>query len=419
MKKKPRILLYSHDTYGLGHLRRSLSIAGQIASDIPNAHQLLLTGSMVAGAFALPPRLDMIKLPAISKRSTGQYKTRTLPLTLKQTLSWREQIILQAAVNFKPDLLLVDKVAAGVHGELLPALRHLKTWFPQTKVVLGMRDIEDSPAKTKQEWLAKGTYALLDDVYDQILYYGQCQMFNPVTAYEMSDTAASKLVECGYIRREKTSRTPDAVRRELGIGDKPLVVVTVGGGGDGFDVLKNVLDMVAARETAISFHTLLVTGPLMPRAKQQTLHKQVSGLTNVTLFDFTPDLTSYLNASDLIISMAGYNTTCEILSMQKRAILIPRARVRAEQRIRATRLAEMGIVHSLLPDQLTPDTLWHTVQTALQAPPPTHTLNMNGLPHISQAVAALLNNTPIPQTNGRIHMPAILSSQTHPQEMPL
>ncbi|RMD49934.1 MAG: hypothetical protein D6835_04910, partial [Candidatus Thermofonsia bacterium] len=63
MKKKPRILLYSHDTYGLGHLRRSLSIAGQIASDIPNAHQLLLTGSMVAGAFALPPRLDMIKLP--------------------------------------------------------------------------------------------------------------------------------------------------------------------------------------------------------------------------------------------------------------------------------------------------------------------------------------------------------------------
>ncbi|RMD51617.1 MAG: glycosyltransferase, partial [Candidatus Thermofonsia bacterium] len=321
--------------------------------------------------------------------------------------------------NFKPDLLLVDKVAAGVHGELLPALRHLKTWFPQTKVVLGMRDIEDSPAKTKQEWRGKGTYALLDDVYDQILFYGQCQMFNPITAYEMSDTAASKLIECGYIRREKTNRTPDAVRRELGIGNKPLVVVTVGGGGDGFDILKNVLDMVAERNTAVSFHTLLVTGPLMPRTKQQNLHKQASGLANVTLFDFTPDLTSYLNASDLIISMAGYNTTCEILSMQKRAILIPRARVRAEQRIRATRLAELGIVHSLLPDQLTPDTLWHAVHTALQVPPPTHSLNMNGLPHISLAVAALLHNAPIPQANGRIHVPATLSSQSKTQEMPL
>ncbi|GAB4283246.1 MAG: glycosyltransferase [Candidatus Promineifilaceae bacterium] len=419
MKKKPRILLYSHDTYGLGHLRRSLSIAEQIASDIPNVHQLLLTGSMVAGAFALPPRLDMIKLPAISKRSTGQYKTRTLPLTLKQTLAWREQIILQAAVNFKPDLLLVDKVAAGVHGELLPTLRHLKTWFPQTKVVLGMRDIEDSPAKTKQEWLEKGTYALLDDVYDQILFYGQCQMFNPVTAYEMSDTAASKLIECGYIRREKTSRTPDAVRRELGIGDKPLVVVTVGGGGDGFNILKNMLDMLAAWQTAVSFHTLLVTGPLMPRTKQQNLHKQAGTLADVTLIDFTPDLTSYLNTSDLIISMAGYNTTCEILSMQKRAILIPRARVRAEQRIRATHLAKLGIISSLLPDQLTPDTLWQSIQTALQTPPPTHTLNMNGLSYISRTVAALLNNALAPHANGHIHIPAILSPKTQPQEVSL
>ncbi|MFQ5419310.1 MAG: hypothetical protein ACE5EY_02990, partial [Anaerolineae bacterium] len=117
MIKKPRIMLYSHDTYGLGHLRRSLTIANQIAYDIPNSHQLLITGSMVAGAFALPPRLDMVKLPALSKRSSGQYKSRALPMTLKQILGWRQQIILQAALNFKPHILLVDKVAAGVHGE--------------------------------------------------------------------------------------------------------------------------------------------------------------------------------------------------------------------------------------------------------------------------------------------------------------
>lgn len=132
MAIKPRILLYSHDTYGLGHLRRSLAIAGQIAKDITGAHQLLITGSMVAGAFGLPPRLDMIKLPALSKRSTGEYKARTLPLSLAQTLAWREQMILDAVKTFQPDLVLVDKVPAGVHGELLPALRYLKTWSPET-----------------------------------------------------------------------------------------------------------------------------------------------------------------------------------------------------------------------------------------------------------------------------------------------
>ena len=183
---KSRILLYSHDTYGLGHLRRSMSVAHQIAQDIPGSHQLLLTGSMVAGAFALPPRLDMVKLPALSKRSSGQYKSRALPLTLKQTLAWREQIILQAVINFRPHLVLVDKVAAGVHGELLPALRHLRTWSTDTKIVLGMRDIEDSPEVTQQEWAERDTHTLLNDVYHRILFYGQREVFDPVSAYDMS-----------------------------------------------------------------------------------------------------------------------------------------------------------------------------------------------------------------------------------------
>ena len=208
--RKPRILLYSHDTYGLGHLRRSLTIAQQIAQDIPGAHQLLLTGSMVAGAFGLPPRLDMVKLPALSKRSSGQYKSRALPLTLKQTLAWREQMILQAALNFRPHLLLVDKVAGGVHGELLPALRHLKAWSPETKIALGMRDIEDSPRVTRREWDAKGIRPLLDDVYDRILLYGQRALFDPVFAYEMSVMSAVTDHDAAYQPRKVIIRSPYA-----------------------------------------------------------------------------------------------------------------------------------------------------------------------------------------------------------------
>ncbi|MBI4771704.1 MAG: glycosyl transferase family 28, partial [Chloroflexi bacterium] len=97
---RPRIMLYSHDTYGLGHLRRTLAIAHQLASDLPHASQLLLTGSMVAGAFSLPPHLDLIKLPALSKHNDGRYKARALPLSLAQTVAWREQMILQAALSF-------------------------------------------------------------------------------------------------------------------------------------------------------------------------------------------------------------------------------------------------------------------------------------------------------------------------------
>jgi len=391
MKTKPRILLYSHDTFGLGHLRRSLSIAWQIARDIPQAHQLLITGSMVAGAFDLPPRLDLIKLPALSKRSSGKYKARVLPLTLKQTLTWREQMILQAVMNFQPDLVLVDKVAAGVQGELLPALHYLKACAPKTHIVLGMRDIEDSPEKTRAEWAANKTPELQDYLYDALFLYGERDVFDPVTAYGMSQMAERKLISCGYLRRTEVGRSAEAVRRELNIGEKPLVVVTVGGGGDGHTILKTYLEMLATAVATPNFHTLLVTGPLMADGKRQSLRKMAADLP-VTFMEFTADLGSYLSAANLVISMAGYNTVCELLSLGKRALLIPRVQTRTEQLIRATMLAERGLAHLLLPSELTPERLRQAMKMALAAPSPQNQLNMNGLTTVSTAVCNLLEN---------------------------
>jgi predicted glycosyltransferase len=388
-RSKPRILFYSHDTYGLGHLRRTLAIAGQLAGDLKNAYQLLLTGSMVAGAFALPSRLDILKLPALSKRSSGQYKSRALPLTLKSVLAWRQRMILEAAIHFKPDLLLVDKSPAGVHGELLPTLRHLKTWSPKTILVLGMRDIEDSPEKTRAEWQAAGVPQLFDQVYDSILLYGQRDFFDPVKEYQISTAAATKMVECGYLGRNDVTRDAAWVRRELGVGDDPLVVVTVGGGGDGYQIISTYLEMLAAWPGGPPFHTLAVTGPLMAQRKRRTLHRAVRN-GRLTLVEFTPDLVSYLAAADLVVSMAGYNTTCEILSLGKRALFIPRVHVRAEQRMRAERLAARGMARVLLPDDLTPERLKVEIQTALASPDPTVTLDMNGLPRVSEAIANLL-----------------------------
>lgn len=387
MAVKTRILLYSHDTYGLGHLRRSLTIAGQLAQDIPHSHQLLLTGSMVAGAFQLPPRLDMIKLPALSKRSSGAYKARTLPLTLRQTISWREQMILQAAQAFRPDLLLVDKSPAGVHGELLPTLRHLKTWSPQTKIVLGMRDIEDSPAKTQAEWAAGGIYPLLEEVYDRILLYGEPDIFDPVTAYWLPETAVSKLTPCGYLGRTPAQAGTN-IRHELSLSDEqPLILLTVGGGGDGYTIIQQYLDML--RTHPLPHHSLIITGPLMAQSKRKLL-QQAATLPNLTLREFTPDLMTYLAAADLVVSMAGYNTVCEILSLRKRALLIPRSHVRAEQQMRATLLAERGLVHMLHATEATPTRLHHAITAALAAPPPPAALPLNGLQRVSTEIGRLL-----------------------------
>lgn len=424
----PRILLYSHDTYGLGHLRRTLAIAGQLAHDLPGAHQLLITGSMVAGAFDLPPHLDLIKLPALSKHSDGRYKARVLPLSLTETIAWREQMILQAVSVFQPDLVLVDKTPAGVQEELLPTLRYLKTWQPRTCLVLGMRDIEDDPEATCAEWEACGARQLHEEVYDHLLLYGEREVFDPVREYNMSPTAAAKLVTCGYLGRTQSTRPREAVRRELDVGDRPLIVVTVGGGGDGYDLLRTYLDALNLDSQLRDAHNLVVTGPLMARGKRDQLQGSVSN-KHLTLLEFTPDLVSYLAAADLVVSMAGYNTVCEMLSLGVRTLLIPRVKPRREQQVRAERLAERGLVRVVLPSQLSPKRLTTEIGAMLASPAPRITLNLDGLARVSQAIISFLENadpnrlafpwkseSPIavrlPQKH-RLHVPARTAHKEH------
>jgi predicted glycosyltransferase len=132
----------------------------------------------------------------------------------------------------------------------------------------------------------------------------------------------------------------------------------------------------------------------MAQRKRRTLRRAARN-GRLTLVEFTPDLVSYLAAADLVVSMAGYNTTCEILSLGKRALFIPRIHVRAEQRMRAERLAARGMARVLLPDDLTPERLMAEIQASLAAPDPTVTLDMDGLPRVSEAIANLLANEPL------------------------
>ena len=51
-----------------------------------------------------------------------------------------------------------------------------------------------------------------------------------------------------------------------------------------------------------------------------------------------------------VVGMGGYNTFCEILSFDQRALIVPRVRPRHEQLIRARRAMELGIVEMLEPE---------------------------------------------------------------------
>ncbi len=392
---KPHLVLYSHDTFGLGHLRRNLAISHQFAVDYPQISQLLITGSTQVHHYKLPASLDYVKLPSIEKTGNSDYRSRTLDLDSTEIIRWRANMILQAVHEFQPDILLVDKAPAGMAGELRPTLDYLKRESPLSRIIFGMRDIIDSADATRAEWADEGIYHLLEETYDAVLLYGSRSLFDPIGEYGLSSRVAAKLTECGYIKKTDPTRSKEEILAEIKPKGAVLLVITSGGGGDGAALMRTVFEMlVNERQAGRSlFHVFAVTGPLMSGEDRMSLYTYAHRDLPLTMVEFTHDLMSYLNAADVVVSMGGYNTVSEILGLRRRAIIVPRASVRAEQLIRAERLATRRQVRLIHPAQLTPSRLREEIDLALASPPPDPEragIDMGGLEKISFACGEFL-----------------------------
>ena len=117
-----RILIYSHDTFGLGHLRRCRTIAEALSERFRELSVLILSGSPIIGSFDFPERVDFVRLPGVIKLSNGDYVARSPGRGLNETIKLRGDIISQVADSFAPDLLIVDKEPLGLRGEMAKTL---------------------------------------------------------------------------------------------------------------------------------------------------------------------------------------------------------------------------------------------------------------------------------------------------------
>lgn len=384
-----RLMVYSHDAFGLGNLRRMLAICEHLLAHWPHLSILLVSGSPMLQAFRLPPGLDYIKLPCLNRGLAGQLSAKYLGTGTDETIAFRSHLILSAARHYKPDLLLVDKKPYGIEGELRRTLTYLSRQLPQTKRVLLLRDILDQPEKVCQEWQTQGYYQAIQDHYDQVAVVGTSDIFDLVQEYQFPLPVARKVQYCGYIRKPCHRPKRSEIRRFLGLSpDEKLVLVTPGGGEDGFPIVETYLRGVSA--CAHQFRSLILCGPEMPVVQQQRLHKMAEAIPKVEIQVFTDDLLGYLDAADTVVSMGGYNTLTEVLSLNKRTVVIPRTSPSHEQLIRTERFASKGLVRTIHPEELTPNDLLSTVCDQLHQPPLTETLNFEGLPQLTLHLSELV-----------------------------
>lgn len=386
-----RIMVYSHDTFGLGNIRRMLAISQYLLDTIPGLSILLVTGSPVIHEFRLRPGLDYVKLPCLSRSGRDEYLAKTLNTGIAQLMQLRAGLILSAARHFQPDVLLVDKKPDGVKHELRPTLEHISAHRPGCRVALVLRDILDAPEVTMAAWKKHGFDATLRQYFDSILILGDPYVFDAAREYRFSSALRRMVRYCGYTRHPAPPAGDVRKLRARLLGDATrLVLVTPGGGEDGWNLVSSYLDG-AARRTGV--RSVIVSGPEMPDQLRAEIHRRAAAISNVHVMEFCDEMLPHMAAADVVVSMGGYNTICEILSLGKRAVVVPRAHPVQEQWIRSAKLARSGQIRAIHPDHLTPDSMSIAVAMELErsTEPPLFAASLEGLPNVARWVKAVPN----------------------------
>jgi predicted glycosyltransferase len=377
-----RILMYSHDTFGLGHIRRCMTIANHLVETFHGAHVLIISGATIAGAFDYRSRVDYVKIPSVIKLRNGDYTSMDEHINLEETLEMRQAIIRQTAESFQPDIFIVDKEPLGLRREVEDTLVYLKS--RGTLLVLGLRDVMDAPHLLDAEWRRNDVMAKIDQLYDHVWVYGPPDFHDPLVGLDVPPSLRRKMTFVGFLQRKAWARPlPSANRR----GD--YILVTTGGGGDGFELVRDVINAYRVDPT-LTEKALIVLGPYMPGEQRQALKQAAQEHSCLEVIEFDNRMEHLIANARAIVAMGGYNTYCEILSFDKPALIIPRMVPRQEQLIRAMRATELELDAMLQPDQSSDGMrLSAAIKSLLVRHPPSVTaphFRLEGLPNLSAIV---------------------------------
>ena len=336
-----RVLIYSHDTFGLGHLRRCRAIAHSLVDADPSLSVLILSGSPIIGSFDFRSRVDFVRIPGVIKLRNGEYVSLNLHIDIEETLAMRSSIIRHTADIFDPDMLIVDKEPLGLRGEVRPTLDLLQA--RGTPLILGLRDVMDDPSALETEWERKNAIPALGQYYSEIWVYGLPQICDPLEGLDLPASVRHRMVYTGYLPRDIPAAGASAAAQQIDLPDGEFLLVTGGGGGDGDGLVDWVLAAYEHDPGALP-PALLVFGPFMQPDHQAAFTARACRLSKLRTITFDTRLEHLMTRAAGVVAMGGYNTFCEILSFDKPALIVPRTAPRLEQYIRAQRAAELGLV---------------------------------------------------------------------------
>jgi predicted glycosyltransferase len=368
---KQKVMFYCQHILGMGHLIRSVEIVRGL---IPDAQVCFINGGQVIDEFQFPPEIEVINIPAVK---TDSEFNELCPvddnLTLSEVEATRKNILLDICNHFTPDILIIELFPFGrkrFSFELIPLIEKAKSLG--AKIVSSVRDIVVT--KQNQQRYEEKVCRLINQYFDMLLIHGDPNFIKLNLSFSRVNDFTCPVHYTGYV-----VQPPPSENQDLDI-NKPLILVSVGGGRFGHDLLECVAHTALILKDKIPHDIQVFTGAFSPNELLERLQQMTHDLDNITVNRYTPHLLNYMQQADLSIGMSGYNTTMNVLTTGVKAMMMPfQGNNDMEQLTRVKILDDLGRVKMIHPEDLQPEQFAENIINYLANKTTQLSINLDGV----------------------------------------
>ena len=347
-----KIVFYCQHVLGVGHFFRSLEICRALAG-----HEVILVHGGPRFEVQLPGHVRELRLPELGMDPEFKQFLAAPGDDIETVTRVRQARLLALFEAERPELFVVELYPFGRKAfrfEIDPVLEAMASGrLPRSGVVCSVRDIlveKETPEKHEAR-----TVGLLNRFFDAVMVHADPRLVRLEETFSRCREIDIPLIYTGFVTPRPEPDARRRLRSELGLAEQDrLIVASAGGGSVGAPLLDAAVGAFRHVKRGRESRLQVFSGPFLPQEDFERLQRGAGD--GVLVERFTPQFLSHLAAADLSVSMAGYNTTMNLLATRVPALVWPFAQNR-EQRLRAERLQTRGALRLLRDTDLEPPRL--------------------------------------------------------------
>ncbi|WP_272698791.1 glycosyltransferase family protein [Desulfovibrio sp. Fe33] len=381
-----RIVFYCQHVLGVGHMFRSLEIVKALKD-----HEVVLVTGGAEVDFDPPANMTRVQLPGLMMDAKF---TRFIPLEegaeVDEVLVRRLRLFKQIMAEQQPDIFMVELFPFGrkkFRFELLPILKKVrKGEYGKCRSVCSVRDILVEKNDMKRQ--VERVHGYLNPNFDHVLVHSDPNLVRLDETFPGVDGIVPEVHYTGYVARKPDPAETERLAAELDLGDTPLVVVSVGGGHIGRDLLRGAMAASPILQRTHPHKLAMFTGPYVEEDEFARLQAQAEAFPHITVKRFTKRFLAYLDLARLSVSLGGYNTTMNLLATNTFGLMYPFLQNR-EQNMRARRIEEKGGLKVITEDDLGAERLASLMRESLDRKAAPLNLNLDGAANSARILEAV------------------------------